>query len=291
MPAPSVLRGRWRVEGNDLVQDTLTRAATVLFGDPAWASYDLRFQAMATEGSVGFGAVFHARGRGMLRRFELGAYSNKSHQLCQLVDGVWGNNGLYCRGKIEFNRWYDVRVQVRDSACSCYLDDVVLFRDDDPRFSSGRVGFFTWDSKARFRNITITAPDGTTLWKGVPEIDSLVQVEPPQQSAEDAAELPAGSLEGKPTAPPKTNALKEAAVTANKDSAGRARAPVSRRSTPSHPRAATPVKRLLEEAISALQKLNFKTYPLRDQIRNRGIATLQDGIKEIESGRSSRAAN
>ena len=62
---------------------------------------------------------------------------------------------------------------------------------------------------------------------------------------------------------------------------------MSGRSTPSHPPPATPVNRLLEEAITALQKLNFKTYPLRDQIRNRGIATLQDGIKEIESGRFS----
>src|SRR5207248_4910449 len=68
---------------------------------------------------LGFAAVFHAQARGRLRRFELGAYSKKNHQLCQLVDGVWGrDDGMWCLGEIEFNRWYDVRVQVRGSTCS-----------------------------------------------------------------------------------------------------------------------------------------------------------------------------
>ena len=226
MPAPSVLRGKWQIEGNELVQDSLLRGATVLFGDPSWTSYDLRFQAMATEGTVGFVAVCCAQARGRLRRFELGAYANKCHQLCQLVDGVWGRNpNMYCPGKIEFNHWYEIRIEVRGSVCCCYLDNVLLFRDDDQRFTAGRVGFLTLGSKARFRNIKVLSKDGKVLWEGLPELDSPGQAESPQQPAEASAELAAGSLEGEPTAPPKTNTLEEVSIPAKKDIAKRARLP------------------------------------------------------------------
>jgi hypothetical protein len=287
MPAPSVLRGKWQIEGDEVVQDSLLRGATVLFGDPSWTSYDLRFQAKATEGTVGFVAVFHALAKGRLRRFELGAYLNKCHQLCQLVDGVWGrNDGMFCPGTIEFNRWYEVRVQVRGSTCDCYLDDALLFRNDDPRFTSGRIGFLTLGSKARFRKIKVTATDGTVLWEGVPELDLLGQAELSEQPDESSEELAAGSMEAESSTPPKPKPLKETPAPSNKALASRSRAPAPKRSVSIHPRVAAQAISLLMEAGSALQKLAFRSHPLRAQIRDRGITIVQEAIKEIEGGRA-----
>ena len=71
-------------------------------------------------------------------------------------------------GHIDPLTWYDVRIEVRDAEYRCFLDDVLLFRGRSHQFTSGRVGFATWDNTARFRDIEVTAPDGKTLWRGPP---------------------------------------------------------------------------------------------------------------------------
>jgi hypothetical protein len=40
-------------------------------------------------------------------------------------------------------------------------------------FSKGRVGLETFISSFRFRNIKVTAPDGTLLWNGLPAVGSV----------------------------------------------------------------------------------------------------------------------
>ena len=52
--APGVRGGAWEVEGDELVQSSLARGATLLFGEPWWSSYDFKFRAMSTGGTHGF---------------------------------------------------------------------------------------------------------------------------------------------------------------------------------------------------------------------------------------------
>ena len=72
------------------------------------------------------------------------------------------------RGGMGFDQWYDVRIEARGAECRCFLDGQLIFEDTDDRFTSGRIGFKTWESVSRFRDIEVTTPDGKLLWKGLP---------------------------------------------------------------------------------------------------------------------------
>ena len=79
----------------------------------------------------------------------------------------WGRHpGMYKQGSIVFDRWYDVKVEVRGSSFRGFLDGTEVFRLTDDRFTHGRLGFGGWDTIARFRDIEVTATDGRVLWKG-----------------------------------------------------------------------------------------------------------------------------
>ena len=168
-PAPEVRGGAWKVEGDELVQSSLARGATLLFGEPWWSSYDFKFRAMSTGGTHGFKAKFHAMSRGNACEFALGNYFNKYHDLSFESIGRWGRADQMLRpGHIEPLRWYAVRLEVRGAEYRCFLDDALLFQGRFDPFTAGRVGFATWDNTAKFRDIEVTAPDGRVLWRGPP---------------------------------------------------------------------------------------------------------------------------
>jgi hypothetical protein len=50
------------------------------------------------------------------------------------------------------------------------LDDHMLFDCEDDFRLKGSVGLWCDISAARFRNIKVTAPDGTILWEGLPDL-------------------------------------------------------------------------------------------------------------------------
>jgi hypothetical protein len=72
------------------------------------------------------------------------------------------------------HRWYTARVKVRGSHYECFVNDgdkeVRLVDFDDDRHPNGCVGLRTWNAVYRFKDIKVTAPDGTVLWEGLPEI-------------------------------------------------------------------------------------------------------------------------
>jgi eukaryotic-like serine/threonine-protein kinase len=74
---------------------------------------------------------------------------------------------------VNANQWCQIRVSVRGPRCQCFLDNELLFDLTDRDHLRGAVGFRTWETKVRFRNIRVTAPDGKVLWEGVPELDAI----------------------------------------------------------------------------------------------------------------------
>ncbi len=142
-----------------------------MFGDPSWSNYDLTFKAMSTEGTQGFVVMFHFQQPGTYYALGLGSYDNKGHDLSFQHGGKWGRHaGMYRNASIQFNRWYDVKVEVRRSEYRCFVDGQELFRHKDDRFQHGSIGFATWNAIARFRDIEVTAPDGGVLFKGSPSL-------------------------------------------------------------------------------------------------------------------------
>ena len=85
-------------------------------------------------------------------------------------------------GKVEQNKWYDVRIEVRGATATCIVDGKTFTNSDD-RLTTGRIALHTDNSAAAFRDIKVTTPDGKTLWGGLPK--------PPGSAGAAAAVLPA----------------------------------------------------------------------------------------------------
>ena len=186
-PAPEVHGGAWKIEGDELVQSSLARGATLVFGDPNWSHYDFKFKAQSTGGTHGFKAKFHWTGPGNSCEFAVGNYFNKYDDVSFESIGRWGRpSGMIRPGRVEFLRSYDVRVEARGSEFRCFLDGTQIFQGRYDGFTAGRVGLATWDNTAQFSDIEVTTPDGRTLWRGLP-------VPPASQST--ATDAPAGPFD------------------------------------------------------------------------------------------------
>jgi hypothetical protein len=170
-PATDIL-GSWSIEGDKLVQSSLGQHTTLAFGRPEWSEYDLRFQARSTRGSHGFKAMFHYQDSGTQYMFAFGNYYNRAHDLSYSLAGRWGrqSSGVYRIGNIEFDRWYNVRLEIRGASYRCFVDDELILETTDERFTSGRIGLSCWDSSAEFRDIRVLALDGTVLFEGIPAL-------------------------------------------------------------------------------------------------------------------------
>lgn len=109
-------RGRWSVENGALRQTQQTTNRRAYAGDPDWGDYTLSVRARKIAGDEGFMIYFGAGAQGM-GHWNLGGWGNTLHGLS--IPGLPLDQR---RGHIETGRWYDVRIELRGSEISAYLD-------------------------------------------------------------------------------------------------------------------------------------------------------------------------
>lgn len=169
---PTSVSGRWSLDGDELVQSDRTSAAfaVVIFGDPEWSRYDLSLKVKVVGGEDCVAVRFHVQDPGTYRKFQLGPSERGAHVLSTYIHGKYDKYDHKIRtGILEKDQWHDVRVEVRGPACRCWLDGVLWFSGEHPRFTKGRIALGTKGTQARFRDIEVKSEDGkTTLWKGNP---------------------------------------------------------------------------------------------------------------------------
>ena len=66
--------------------------------------------------------------------------------------------------------WYKVKASLRGPHIRIELDGHVLISYTDDFSRRGPVGLRFWNGAGRFRNIKVSAPDGTVLWEGPPDL-------------------------------------------------------------------------------------------------------------------------
>src|SRR5262249_54878977 len=76
---------------------------------------------------------------------------------------------------------------VRGPEFKCFVDGALMFTDHHQGFAKGRVALAAMGA-ARFRDIKVVSPDGKMLWDGLPQPPA------PAQSASQASDSPAGSI-------------------------------------------------------------------------------------------------
>ena len=161
----------WRVDGDELVCATPESAGTVSFGDPTWTNYTFSAEVNIVQSTGNVGLIFREGGEQPAGRYSyLGglpgvyngaiAFTSKGN-----IPARRNGNTNLARG-----RWHKMRINVQGNRLTAYLDDSVVMATTDTAKTRGSVGFNTANSVCRFRNVKVTAPDGTTLWEGLPEI-------------------------------------------------------------------------------------------------------------------------
>ena len=112
--------GRWSVENGAYRQGRRGQGFSY-FGDENWSDYTLTLKARKLSGAEGFMIVF-GRKPGERYWWNLGGWGNTQH-------GIEFNQspvGRPVRGRIETNRWYDVKVALSGKQIRCYLDGELI---------------------------------------------------------------------------------------------------------------------------------------------------------------------
>ncbi|MBL8865311.1 MAG: SUMF1/EgtB/PvdO family nonheme iron enzyme, partial [Planctomycetia bacterium] len=192
-PAPSgapndrnrfnVRKGQWSIIGDELAQtDAVEHYAFLEFGDENWTDYDYQVDLKRVQGGDQGALLYRWTSPSNFNLFGIGTSGNSFVVVEWQKDGQIGylNNFNY---RLNNNQWYTMIVKVRGNRMTSELrhgaDKVRSWEADSDRHPRGKVGLRTVFSHYRFRNIKVTAPDGTVLWDGLPNIGGAPAPAPP----------------------------------------------------------------------------------------------------------------
>lgn len=109
--------GEWTAVDGALRQSSSDRPARATAGDKSWQDYTLSLKARKLGGAEGFLISFQTTHDNEKCWWNLGGWGNRAHGL-----EVPGVAAPHVPGKIEIDRWYDIRVELQGSRIRCYLD-------------------------------------------------------------------------------------------------------------------------------------------------------------------------
>lgn len=115
-------RGHWEVADGVLRQTSLEEDARAAIGDPSWSDCTLTFKARKLGGAEGFLALFGLPAVDAEKSFwNIGGWGNSAHAIQSA-----GIPEARKRGRIDDNRWYDVKVELAGNTVRTYLDGALI---------------------------------------------------------------------------------------------------------------------------------------------------------------------
>ncbi len=169
-------QGDWRLCGDELVQDKVGKGM-LLFGDSRWTDYDVSVEMFTIAGmpnTPGGSLAFRATSMDSFYLFTIGNFGGTVMDLEKGQNGKgYRFPGQQHRAPLMLEYWYSMRVEVRGAVIRCFADGIEIFKYTDDSLPQGMVGFQTFNSRVKWRNLTVKAPDGTLLWEGFPDVSNL----------------------------------------------------------------------------------------------------------------------
>jgi alpha-L-arabinofuranosidase len=130
--------GQWKTSNGDWSwQDGLLRQASneedcrAIVGDPTWSDYTFTVKARKTSGNEGFLILFHVQDDDNWLWWNIGGWGNTRTAIHRVQHGVAGELGEPQKVTIEPNRWYDIKIELKDRQVRCYLDDKLIAERTD----------------------------------------------------------------------------------------------------------------------------------------------------------------
>jgi len=165
--------GQWIVRGRTIAQESMGTNVRLTFGDPSWRDYEYSLEAQKTGGQEGFLIMFRVRNEDDFYWCNLGGWGNVRHAIERgnKGRGRWGVVGPSVPGRIERDKWYEIRVRCEGPKFDIWLDGDKVIEFTDGRYAhlTGCVGIGTWATQAVFRNIKVKSLKGDILYEGIPD--------------------------------------------------------------------------------------------------------------------------
>jgi hypothetical protein len=163
-------RNDWSIDGDELVQNSVKRSPSLVFGDQKWGDYDfsVEFKKMAGNGVFALGIGHGSANESFFYR--LGLFAKARHDVGYDRAGKHFNLG-FRKASLDQGRWYGALVRVRGNRCECFLDGEKLFAFTADGAIKGPMSLSSKNALYRFRNIVIKAPDGAVLLEGLPDLE------------------------------------------------------------------------------------------------------------------------
>lgn len=118
--------GEWTIQDGAYRQNR-QEVALSYFGDESWSDYTLTLKARKVRGAEGFLVVFGRKGESKYW-WNLGGWGNREHAIELNQSPV----GRHVEGRIETDRWYDVKVELVGNRIRCYLDGELVHDETAP---------------------------------------------------------------------------------------------------------------------------------------------------------------
>jgi alpha-L-arabinofuranosidase len=115
----------WTFENGAMQQSDPSATTMAGAGDKSWTDYTLQLKARKLGGKEGFLIRVLDDGKSSSLTWNLGGWGNRMHGIQSVVGG---QEELITQkpGAIETNRWYELRLEVRDGRLKCYLDNELM---------------------------------------------------------------------------------------------------------------------------------------------------------------------
>jgi alpha-L-arabinofuranosidase len=114
--------GQWKVVDGALRQSELKDDIKAIAGDKSWADYTYTLKARKLGGAEGFLVMFQVRDERNWLWWNIGGWGNRDHGIEQCQGGGKSPVGNHVAGRVETDRWYDVRIELKGPSIRCYLD-------------------------------------------------------------------------------------------------------------------------------------------------------------------------
>ncbi len=123
--------GAWSVDHGVLRQSASNQNVRAILSTRAFTNFTYSLKARKLSGDEGFLILFNVTDDGAKSWWNIGGWNNDHHAL--ELGGVIGKE---TKGRIETNRWYDIRVDVAADGVKCYLDGKLTSEGTAPKLKS-----------------------------------------------------------------------------------------------------------------------------------------------------------
>lgn len=113
--------GDWTVRDGALRQNRIAENVRAIVAGKKFNEYTYTLKARKLSGAEGFLILFNVNNEGEKAWWNIGGWGNKSHAI--EMGGIIGNQ---VPGRIETDRWYDIKIEVTRDRIKCYLDGKLI---------------------------------------------------------------------------------------------------------------------------------------------------------------------